>query len=389
MKIWGSFFVLIVLAFLTYHVLESHESASYTLSVKDNVVTIDCGEFLSAYEPMEFRVPLHMLGLSPNSVKEVRTSCKCAIGEIGPEDKEISVTYRPSPSTVRVSQHLILIPHDSSISRKLIRLTGKLIPAWFARPSAIVLDNLYPGEKRLFSTNVEINHEMREIGIKSIHLTPKTDTCLLETQLTDKTKFSIKGTVDGLPQAHTFRGNIVVTYTTGPFKVFELPLEIRHTGTISAIPEVVTLQNNQDSTSIVEFTHFADLPLYIEKIDCPEYLKVSSLRSGENKCLLKIEFKKGLFSQNQITTSKVEVAFSGIDHPGQVRIVVVPAQISSSEVLGPIDIGASLNKPRLRSMLPWAKSLETVPQRPKQSPWPDCKNKSAAFAVAEPTARIG
>jgi len=318
-------FLLILVAFLTCYVVKSHESASYTLTVKDNVVTVDCGELLSAHQPMEFRVPLRLLGLSAKSVKEVKSSCKCAVAQINPEDKQISITYRPSPSTTEVSQLISLIPSDQNSSPRFVRLRGKLIPAWFAHPSAVFLRNLYPGEERLFSVNVEINYEMPKIGISSIHLTPKTSACVVETRIIDESKFNINGEVTGLPRAQKYKGHIVVTFDSGPFNTFELPLEISHTGTISAIPEVITLENNHDNESIVEFRHFEDLPLNIEKIDHPEYLTLRPVRAHKNKCLLKIELNNDLIPQEQIITSKVKITFSGIDQPGEVRVVVIPS----------------------------------------------------------------
>ena len=319
--------VLALLSITSVYVLrylsDKNTPESYTISAESDGVTINFGKILATRNALEFIVPLYKIGFSPNSIEKVKSSCSCTVAKIQPQDRNIHITYTPNPETVHVRQTVFVIPRNDSNSIKAIRILGELIPAWFARPSTIVLDNIYPGESRTFSADIEINYKLPAIRIKSVGLNPKTDSCVLKTAKKGENKFIIEGLVKGLPQSCLYKGTIEIIFDTGPFKTFALPIKIGHVGLISATPEIITLRRTQAHEAMVELTHFKKLPLNIYKIDHPEYLAVIPVESHANSCLLKIMIKENATLPERINPSTIKVTFEGINQPGLVRVVVI------------------------------------------------------------------
>ncbi len=319
----GALFLILLAAGL-YRVLKGGQASKYRVSADGDVVTIDCGEFLSVYEPLEFRVPLKLLGLAADSVRKTVTTCSCTIPDLGPEDTHLAVTYKLSSGTTSFYQVITIIPKDDSIGKKFIRLRGKIIPAWFTRPASIVVDGVKPGERRTFTASAEINYELPQIGVDSVRLSPQVENITLDYTIVSNEKIDLTGTVRGLPEAGEYKGEIEIVFDTGQFEKLRLPVKISYLGTISAVPEMVSFGGNRQE-AVVEFRHFAGNTLKIKGIDCPEHLTVGAVGSAEGKCLLKIGLKKGVSGRKGVIASKIEVTFAQIEQWGVVRVMVLPA----------------------------------------------------------------
>lgn len=323
----GVLCALLLAAIGSYRVFGPERSTWYEVSVNGNILTIDCGEFLSVYEPLELRVPLSLLGLSAGSVKKTISTCSCTIPEVGPDDDELLITYEFNSRKVDFYEAVTIIPNDERIGKKFVRLRGKIIPAWFARPPSIDVGNVRPGEARRFSATAEINYELGRIGVGSVKLSPQADNITLDYEIVSNERIALEGVVKGLPCPDTYKGQIKIVFSTGKFEELRLPINVGYLGTISAIPEVVSF-DGEGQEETVEFAHFNGNPLDIEQIRCPEHLMVSKVASAEDRCLVKIGLKNGVLGQkNEVLASKVEVDFAGIDQPGVVRVMILPAAL--------------------------------------------------------------
>ena len=309
----------------TRYVINKREVGSYTISRQTDGVTIEFGKILSTRKPLEFTIPLKELGLSAGSIAQVKSSCSCTAAEVGPQDADIKVTFVPNPEKVHVHQTISILPNDKSIGVKVIRVKGELIPAWFAQPPSIVVNNVHPGERRVFSADVRINYELPKIEVKSIRLDPQTDNLNLTSRITNSREFVVSGVVNGRSQPFEYRGEIEIGFGSGPYEKVILPIEINHMGAIIADPHVVTLSKDRREAVIVVFKHYEKAVLSVEKIDCPEYLEVNSLGYDEGKFALKIGIRSDRVIPQQLTTAKVKVKFKGIaEARGEVRVVTIP-----------------------------------------------------------------
>jgi hypothetical protein len=320
--------LLLVVVLFVHCALGPGKSGSYTLSAKADGVTVDYGEFLSVYDPLEFRVPLSLLGLTADSVRDMKSSCHCTIAEIRADDEVLLVKYEPPGRTIEIYQIITIIPYDSNEGLKFVRLKGKIIPAWFTQPCEIRFDGVHPGVKRSFSASAEINYDLPQIGVDSVRLEPEADNISLDYEMVSNEKIVIAGSVTGLPQADEYKGNIEIVFDTGQFEKLRLPIKIGYLGTISAGPEVVTFDGAKQAKT-VEFAHFNGNPLDIQEIHCPEHLEATVVDSAEGRCLVKIGLKNGVLGQiDEVIASKVKVDFAGIDQPGLVRVMILPAALN-------------------------------------------------------------
>lgn len=334
---WVLFIILLIgslLLFIIFFNIEKYRQENpYKLSVRNNVVTVDFGHRITGYERMEFHVPFHLLGFSPSAIKEIRPTCKCTVSELKPDDENLLVTFKPNPSTTDVSQMIELIPIEQHLQSRFIRLKGKVIPAWFAQPNPIILlKDVCPREKRVAYTDVRINYEIPEINIKSIYLEPKAENINLKTSIKDNL-FTIKVIVEGIAERTVYNGNIIVLFTDGPHKRFELPLKVQYKGMFSVTPETVTLKDEQENEyTVVEFKHFQSLSLSVKQIECPDYI-IAAPKKEKNLCMIKVGLKNELFTSDHIESSKLKISFNEINQCGLLHVIVIPNKNTDSPII--------------------------------------------------------
>ena len=315
----------VLLLMTVCYALRSGKNPSYRLSVKQNVVTVDYGELVSGYEEMRFIVPLHLLDLSPGSVKAIKPTCKCTVAEVKPDDKEINIVFKPSSGTVNVSKTIKVVPYGENAQLRFIRLVGKLKAAWLPRPRAVKLEKVRPGERRRVSADVQLNYDAPDIRVDAAFLKPEAEGVALDTNIDDGS-VTIDITTVGSNEAHVYKGTIVLVFGASPYKQFELPLEVHHLGTLSAIPRAVTLtRDNGDNLTTVALQHFESTSLTISKIESPAYIKVVSLGCDKGRCLLGIGPATDRPTLNSIMISKILVHFDEIETVGVVHVIVMPS----------------------------------------------------------------
>jgi hypothetical protein len=316
---------------LVWH-LERREKPSgpFTISRVPDGVVMDFGRVFTTYKPMEFTVPLRLLGIGAEEIEDIKTACLCTVPQVRPDARELQIFYRPDPDKTAIHQRIIVNLRDPKLPARVIHLQGILVPAWFAGPPAVTLEGITPGERRDFTVTARANYELPPVGVKSVRLLPETHACSLTTEVLDNGTLNITGTVVGSLEPCQYTGSLEIRFDTsnlkgyrvGGFGELTVPVKFCHVGTIVASPEVLTLGGSKQQ-AVVEFRHFRGDALEIRSIDCPEFLTMEPLPGADRQCRAQVGLNGHSPPMSKVVASVIRVTFAGVDVAAQLRVVVI------------------------------------------------------------------
>jgi hypothetical protein len=277
-----------------------------------------------SYADLEFSIPLSRLGLTAGSVRKVVTTCRCTVAQVGPDDTHIKVTFDPERSKMYASQSLTVIPADPSLPLKKIHLQGVVVPAWYPTPTTIVLNDVRPGEKRLFECTVENKHRFPTVNINSCSMKPPSVSNSVKPRLVEHSKILIEGIVTGSSARSLYKGNIVLELDCGRPYTVRVPVTVTHTGTIIVAPQIVTFGPQTPKEQTVELKSFDGRPLSIKDIRCPPYLTAVPNFSSDGPCLLRISTGRYDLLPKELSVSRIDIFFEGVTEPARIQTVAIP-----------------------------------------------------------------
>jgi hypothetical protein len=287
-------------------------------------VTVDLGRLWSASDPIETTVPLKKVGLRSSEIAGTDSTCGCLVVAVEKDKEAVRIRFDPRGRAGESLEMVRLMPRESSMAPKVIRIRADVIPGWYAQPLSVRIDEVRPNERRSFRCDARIEHDLPKIVINRCEAQPACSWLTLKPVIgADARSIIIEGEVIGTVERGSYEGKLELVIGPEPLQRVMIPLSVKHTGSVWSDPEAVTLwRGRSDEGVLVRCISSTGEPLRVDRVETPSFL-VARPTTEQGHCALRITQAEDSqrTSQPSLKQADVRVFFVGIDTPLSIHVL--------------------------------------------------------------------